>query len=178
VSQKGIATSNPLAEFPQLTGFDGRPGFASVDPDGVYRAYLADGTIVDAARLTAEQVQTWIDARAPHLSEEDAAKERELYTGVDGQNVAEAQLLAPAEELQPKTQLEAFAQDSTSARDLGSLVEKRQVEVTADDSTSARDLGPLVQARQVNCPSIYCLSNYNVCRVYGCTCNSVICVSF
>jgi hypothetical protein len=157
VFQTGIAASNPLADFPQLTGFDGRPGFASVDPDGVYRAYLADGTIVDAARLTSDQVQTWVDVRAPHLSESDAAKERELYTGVDGQNVAEAQLLAPAEALQPKKQLEAFA---------------------ARGSTSARDVGPLVEKRQLGCPSLYCASDYTVCGLYGCTCNSVICVVF
>ncbi|KAM0718423.1 hypothetical protein Q7P37_005493 [Cladosporium fusiforme] len=141
----GIATSNPLADFPKLTGFDGRPGFASVDPDGVYRAYLADGTVVDAARLTSDQVQTWIDARAPLLSEADATKERQLYTGIDGQNVSDDQLLAPAEDLQPKTQLKNFAHDSKSAR----------------------DMGPLIDKRQISCPSIYCLNNYNVCRVYG-----------
>lgn len=152
--QDGIAAS--LVDFPKLTGFDGRPGFASVDPDGVYRAYLADGTIVDAARLTVDQIQSWIVARAPHLSEDEAAKERQLYTGVDGQNVAEAQLLAPSEELQPKAQLESFARESTSTR----------------------DLGPLVEKRQIACPSIYCLNNYNVCRVYGCVCNSVICQIF
>jgi hypothetical protein len=139
-----------------LTGFDGRPGFASADPDGVYRAYLADGTIIDAARLTSDQVQTWVDARAPHLSEGDAAKERQLYTGVDGQDVPEAQLLAPPQELLPKSQLEAFAKDSTSAR----------------------DVGPLVGKRQLGCPSLYCTTDYTICGMYGCTCNSVICVLF
>lgn len=79
-----------------------------VDQDGVYRAYLADGTIVDAARLTSEQVQTFVDARAPHLPEEDAARERQLYADVDGQNVPEAQLLNPAEELKPTKYLEMF----------------------------------------------------------------------
>lgn len=113
-----MATSNPLAGFPKLTGFDGRPGFAFADPDGVYRAYLADGTVIDAARLTPDQVQTWIDARAPRLSASDAAKERQLYTGVDDRNVPEAQLLAPPEELQPKSQLEAFAEDLKSVRDM------------------------------------------------------------
>ena len=111
-------------DFPKLTGFDGRPGFAFADPDGVYRAYLADGTVVDAARLTPEQIQTWVDARAPHLPESDAAEERLLYTGVDGQNVPEAQLLAPPEELMPKTQLETFAKDAIFARDMGPLVGK------------------------------------------------------
>ena len=125
-----------------------------VDSDGVYRGYLADGTIVDAARLTSDQVQTWIDARAPLLSEVDAAKERQLYTGVDGQNVAEDQLLDPAEELRPKAQIEAFSQDSTSAR----------------------DMGPLVEKRQTSCPTLYCSSRPTVCRVYGCLCNSVLCV--
>ena len=109
-------------DFPKLTGFDGRPGFAFADPDGVYRAYLADGTVVDAARLTPDQIQTWVDARAPHLSESDAAKERELYTGVDGLDVPEAQLLAPPEELLLKTQLESFAEVLISARDMGPVV--------------------------------------------------------
>lgn len=122
--QAVIVTSNPLVDFPKLTGFDGRPGFASVDPDGVYRAYLADGTIVDAARLTSDQVQIFIDARAPHLSEADATKERQLYTGVDGQNVPDDQLLAPPEDVQPKEQLEKFAQSLKSARDMGPLVKR------------------------------------------------------
>jgi hypothetical protein len=101
-------TGNPLADFPKLTGFDCRPGFAMVDPDGVYRAYLADGTIVDAVRLTADEVQTFVDARAPFMSEEEAAKERQLYTGVDGQNVPEALLFNPADELRPKALLETY----------------------------------------------------------------------
>lgn len=147
--QEGIATSNPLADFPKLTGLDGRPGFASVDPDGVYRAYLADGTIVDAARLTADQVQTWVDARAPLLTEDDAAKESQLYAGVDGQNVPEAQLLAPA----AKTQLEASVQDSTSTR----------------------DVGPLVEKRQLDCPALYCIYDQYICNRYGCACNSIFC---
>jgi hypothetical protein len=151
VSQKGIATSNPLADFPQLTGFNDRPGFASADPDGVYRAYLANGTIIDAARLTSEQVQTWVNARAPYLSAEEAMKERELYTGVNGQDVAEAQLLAPAEALQPKKQLEAFARDSTSAL----------------------DVGPLVDRRRASCPTIVCLRSPNLCK--ACTCNGILC---
>lgn len=151
-----MATSNPLADFPKLTGFDGRPGFAYADPDGVYRAYLGDGTIVDAARLTSDQVQTWIDARAPQLSKADAAEERELYTGVDGQNVPDDQLLAPAEELRPKKQLDLWAQDAISAR----------------------DVGPLVEKRQTICPTFYCGSNSLVCRVYGCRCNGSICVVF
>lgn len=111
-------------DFPKLTGFDGRPGFAFADPDGVYRAYLADGTVVDAAHLTPDQIQTWVNARAPHLPESDAAKERLLYTGVDGQTIPEAQLLAPPEELMPKTQLETFAKDAIFARDVGPLVGK------------------------------------------------------
>jgi hypothetical protein len=115
---------NPLADLPKLTGFNGRDGFAMVDPDGVYRAYLADGTIVDAARLTSEQVQTFVDARAPFQSEEEAAKERQLYTGVDGQNVPEAQLFDPADELRPKALLEGFNRDLTSLRDMGALVEQ------------------------------------------------------
>lgn len=123
---------------------------------GVYRAYLEDGTVVDAARLTPEQIQTWIDVRAPHLSEGDAAKERQLYTGVDGKNVSEAQLLVPLEELLPKTQLGSFAKDAISAR----------------------DVGPLVGERQVNCPTFYCTASVGVCRIYGCSCNGVICVVF
>jgi hypothetical protein len=119
-----IATSNPLADLPKSTGFNGRPGFAMVDPDGVYRAYLEDGTIVDAARLTSEQVQTFVDARAPSLSEEDANRERQVYTGVDGQDVPEDQLLDPAEELKPEALLEEFARYSKSPRDMGPLVRR------------------------------------------------------
>ena len=107
-----------------MTGLKGQVGFAHVDPDGVYRAYLADGTIVDAARLTSEQVQTFVNARAPHLSEEDAAKERQLYAGVDGQNVPDAQLLNPAEELKPTKYLEMFPEYSSCIRDKGPFVGK------------------------------------------------------
>lgn len=107
-----------------MTGFKGQVGFTHVDPDGVYRAYLADGTIVDAARLTSEQVQTFVDARAPHLSEEDAARERQLYVVVDGQDVPEAQLLNPAEELKPTKYLEMFPEYSSCIRDKGPFVGK------------------------------------------------------
>lgn len=69
ILQAGIAASNPLAYLPKLKGLDGHAGFEFVDPDGVYRTYIANGTVIDAARLTAAQIQTWIDARAPHLSE-------------------------------------------------------------------------------------------------------------
>lgn len=107
-----------------MTDLKGQVGFAHVDPDGVYRAYLADGTIVDAARLTSEQFQTFVNARAPHLSEEDAAKERQLYAGVDGQNVPDVQLLNPPQELEPKKQLAMFPEYSSCVRDVGPLVGK------------------------------------------------------
>ena len=127
---------------------------AAYEPTGA--AATEVGTVVDAARLTSEQVQTFVDARAPFMSAEEAAKERELYAGVDGQNVAEDQLLDPAEELRPKALLEGFNHDLTSAR----------------------DVGPLVEKRQTICPSFYCGASPSICSIYGCRCNGSICVIY
>lgn len=148
-----------MADLPKLKGLDGHAGFEFVDPDGVYRTYIANGTVIDAARLTAAQIQTWIDARAPHLSEAEAAKERETLAGIDSQSVSDAQLLAPAEDHKPKALLESFA---------------------AEVGISARDEGPLVAKRQggFDCPSFYCVQNAAVCSVYpNCWCNGVLCTT-
>ena len=122
----------------------------NVDTDGVFRAYLANGTVVDAARLAAEQVKLWVDFRAPRLSAADAAKEATIYAGLDSLNVPEAQLLSPSESVKPLAMLAKLAGAAVSPA--SPLLAKRQI---------------------INCPSFYCDSNPQVCLNYGCACISI-----
>ena len=126
----------------------GRPGFAFVDTDGALRAYLPNGTVVDAARLTTEQVQLWVDVRAPRLSEADAAKERTTYA----QNVPESQLLSPPESIKPLAELEKMARAVSSVTPANLLPEKRQIIV---------------------CPAFYCDSNPQACYTFVCACLAI-----
>ncbi|EGP88044.1 uncharacterized protein MYCGRDRAFT_92696 [Zymoseptoria tritici IPO323] len=102
-------------------------GFAFVDPDGIYRAYLADGSVVDAARLTPEQLQHWLDVRAPLLSASDAENERTTYATANPQDVPEEQLLHPPDEIKPHAQIESMAEFVISPNPNPLQVTKRQV---------------------------------------------------
>ncbi|KAK4888743.1 hypothetical protein LTR27_012390 [Elasticomyces elasticus] len=123
--QPAMATANPFEGFPKLSGLDGRLGMANLDPDGVYRLYLADGKVVDAARLTAAQIQTWVDVRAPFLSKADANAERTLYASSNSEAVSDAQLLTPSEDLKPKGQLERLRQTEITLAPRDPLLGKR-----------------------------------------------------
>lgn len=118
--------------------------------DGVLRAYLVDGTVADAARLTAEQVQLWVDVRTPRMSKADAEKERAKYAGLDSLDVPDAQLMSPPESVKPHARI---------------------AQMTAGDISPA---SPLLEKKQIiNCPALYCDSNPRVCLVYGCACLAV-----
>ncbi|KAK5692280.1 hypothetical protein LTR17_025409 [Elasticomyces elasticus] len=120
-----MATTNPFEGFPKLSGLDGRLGMANLDPDGVYRLYLANGTVIDAARLTVAQIQTWVDVRAPFLTEADAKAERTIYASSNSEAVSDAQLLTPTEDLKPKSQLERLLQTEISFDPRNLLLGKR-----------------------------------------------------
>ncbi|KAK5704362.1 hypothetical protein LTR97_003380 [Elasticomyces elasticus] len=155
--QPAIATTNSLEGYPKLSGLDGRVGMANLDPDGVYRLYLANGTVVDAARVTLAQIQTWVDVRAPYLSEADANAERVIYASSNPEAVPDAQLLTPSEDLKPKSQLERLMQ--------------------TEISLASRS--PLLEKREPNCPLFYCVNTAYVCYNYKkCTCGGAICVHF
>ncbi|KAK5692192.1 hypothetical protein LTR17_025483 [Elasticomyces elasticus] len=115
-----MATTNPFEGYPKLTGLHGRI-------DGVYRLYLANGTVVDAARLTLAQIQTWVDVRAPFLTEADANAERTIYASSDFEAVSDAQLLTPSEDLKPKSRLERLMQTEITLAPRDPLLGKRQV---------------------------------------------------
>ncbi|KAK7943412.1 uncharacterized protein PG986_012525 [Apiospora aurea] len=55
-------SETPLAPLPDLMRAEHNYGFASVDLDGIYRSYHADGTVVDAARLARAQLETYFAA--------------------------------------------------------------------------------------------------------------------
>lgn len=127
-----------------------------MDPDGIYRAYLADGSVVDAARLTPEQLQHWLDVRAPLLSASDAENERTTYATANPQDVPEEQLLHPPDEIKPHAQIESMAEFVISPNP-----------------------NPLqVTKRQVACPPMYCVYRSGVCQIYGCRCNSAVCTLY
>lgn len=68
-----------FADFPSLSGLKNDIGIFYVDPDGVYRAYLVNGTVVDAKRLTRDQIDIWLNARASQLPTAQAEEEHALY---------------------------------------------------------------------------------------------------
>ncbi|KAK4917214.1 hypothetical protein LTR49_014835 [Elasticomyces elasticus] len=111
-----MATTNPFEGFPKLSGLDGRL---------VYRLYLANGMVIDAARLTVAQIQTWVDVRAPFLTEADAKAERTIYASSNSEAVSDAQLLTPTEDLKPKSQLERLLQTEISFDPRNLLLGKR-----------------------------------------------------
>ncbi len=131
-----------------------------MDADGVYRSYQANGTVVDAARLSKAQINTWLALAEGHLSDTQFAEKQALFDDVDGMTVPEDQLIEPPELVKPTDLLAAYA---------------------ASQQISHRDDGPLIDRRlaQVNClaTGLYCLGAPQRCKIPGCVCNSVICVT-
>ncbi|KAK8070084.1 hypothetical protein PG994_006700 [Apiospora phragmitis] len=72
----------PLAELPDLVRAEHNHGFASIDPDGIYRSYHINSTVVDAARLTRAQLDTYLAAVDRVLGNERAEAERAHFTAL------------------------------------------------------------------------------------------------
>lgn len=132
----------------------------NVDADGIYRVYVVNGSVADAARLTAEQLETWLLARANsgQLDAAQIAAERKELLLVDGAAVAEAELLHPPEAIKPKEKLALMA--------------------TAGNVTPRSAL----QARQdvPTCAPLFCVNDAGRCRIVyppgRCICNGSVCV--
>ena len=144
--------------MPNLT-LDGNQGFLNLDSDGVYRAYAVNGTVISAARLTADEITIYVDARAPALSATDAETERAIFSTVDSSAVPDDELLNPPAAVQP-TELLASVKSYVSPREVGPLEEaakKRQVTYFCEYFG-------------------YCVGNPAACFVgIGCRCNGVFC---
>ena len=148
-----------MAEFPKLVTAKDGYGFWNVDVDGVYRSYHSNGTVLDAARLTEDQINTYLSAINGVLSETEFAEKQALFAGVSGLTVPEAQLLNPPEAVKPHDLLDQIAEeDEIVKRNGGGLLAERQT---------------------INCPvtGLYCLGAPRNCNVRGCVCNSVICIT-
>lgn len=133
----------------------------NVDADGIYRAYVVSGSVVvDAARLTAEQTETWLLARAGsgQLDEVQIAVERKEVLLADSAAVAEAELLHPPDAIKPKDKLALM--------------------VAAGNVTPRSAL----QARQdvPTCAPLFCVNDARRCRIVyppgRCVCNGSVCV--
>ncbi|KAK3710911.1 hypothetical protein LTR37_009932 [Vermiconidia calcicola] len=118
---------NPLATLPELPmgAFAGDVSFLNADVDGVYRAYLDNGTVAAAARMDAVQIETWLSARANsgQLSEAQVANERASFAFANSSAVPDEQLLNPPESVKPAGNFE-----DTTPLDLAPLG-KRQLPV-------------------------------------------------
>ncbi|KAI7778226.1 hypothetical protein LA080_002491 [Diaporthe eres] len=156
---------NPLASFPILSFPEATRGFWNVDNDGIYRAYLANGTIVDAARLSKEQIQTYISAIEGHVSQAEFDAKRAIFASVDSATVPQEQLLSPPEDVVPTEKISGMQRGS------------RRSDLPPD--MSPREEGPLVQRQILPCFATgqYCIQKPFSCPQF-CVCNSIICVGF
>ncbi|KAK3675428.1 hypothetical protein LTR78_004511 [Recurvomyces mirabilis] len=99
-----------LPTFPKLQGLScENEGFMSIDTDGVYRAYLADGTVTDASRLSPQQIQIFLSACEPWESTTEMQELRTIYTDVDSSRIPDEQLLNPSDSARPWDKIAAFA---------------------------------------------------------------------
>ncbi|KAH8662485.1 hypothetical protein BX600DRAFT_437877 [Xylariales sp. PMI_506] len=88
--------------------------FASVGPDGVFRSWAYNGTVLDAARLSNAQVNAWIGlAQGSHL---EAWRQDQINTigSSDGTNVSDNELFNPPAAIIPTAQLEAALNAGTT----------------------------------------------------------------
>ncbi|KAK7732405.1 hypothetical protein SLS63_005083 [Diaporthe eres] len=156
---------NPLANFPILSFPEATRGFWNVDNDGIYRAYLANGTIVDAARLSKEQIQTYIYAIEGHVSQAEFDAKKAIFAGVDSATVPQEQLLSPPEDVVPTEKISGMQRGF------------RRSDLPPD--MSPREESPLVERQILPCFATgqYCIQQPFSCPQF-CVCNSVICVGF
>jgi hypothetical protein len=122
----------------------------NVDPDGVYRAYLANGTVVDAVRLTGANIATFLSAveSVGQLSTAQMAEKRTAFANITGLGVPDAQLLDPPEDVKLKEGLEGVA-------------------------ASVGEAPPLIVGCKFNG---YCTDDKTGCAKHGlCVCNGVSC---
>ncbi|KAK8085562.1 hypothetical protein PG997_006833 [Apiospora hydei] len=102
------------AALPNLLRAEHNYGFASVDPDGIYRSYHANGTVVDAARLTRAQLETYFAALERFAGAERTEAERPHFATVgDTDAVPEELLLNPPPEVLPTAKLAAKLEQVT-----------------------------------------------------------------
>lgn len=159
---------NPLASFPMLSiKPEDDLAFMNPDYDGVYRAYLVDGTVIDAARLSNVQIETYLSVMedSGELSEERVAAERAAFASTDNAAVPEIELLNPPESVKPLAKLAMVQEEiNRSPIDVGPL-ERRQ-------------RGPLPVIQPCPIPGFYCLATPQTCirqNPNRCRCNGVYC---
>ncbi|KAK4560674.1 hypothetical protein LTR86_005252 [Recurvomyces mirabilis] len=99
-----------LPTFPMLQGLScENEGFMSIDTDGVYRAYRADGTVADASRLSPQQIQIFLSACEAWESTTGMQELRSIYTDVDSSRIPDEQLFIPLDSARPWDKIAAFA---------------------------------------------------------------------
>ncbi|KAK7932157.1 hypothetical protein PG985_002869 [Apiospora marii] len=151
-----LSGGDPNAQLPELVRAEHNNGFASIDPDGIYRSYHVNGTVVDAARLTQAQLDTYLAALEQVSGAERAGAERVHFNAVLAATaVPEERLLHPLPEVVPTAKLAAKLDQVKAAAAKGDGLEKRQLGCQA---------------------TLYCLDNPSSCVIHSCWCNGVICV--
>jgi hypothetical protein len=149
-----------LPNFPDLIRAAGYAhGFASVDRDGVYRSYHVDGHVLDAARLSRAQLNTYLDAlegavTAGEYDEVQLAADRVHFSTVNSAAVPEDQLLHPSIDVVPTAKLAHGLQQLHEYESRNGGLARRQYEMCVVHN--------------------YCMGTGG-CG-YPCYCNGVICV--
>ncbi|OJD14647.1 hypothetical protein AJ78_05023 [Emergomyces pasteurianus Ep9510] len=73
-----------------------------ISADGILRVFAVDGTVLGYVRLTAEQLQHWIDSHASVLTEEELRLLQEAWANADTSKVSEEQIWNPSADLLPQ----------------------------------------------------------------------------
>ncbi|OJD10679.1 hypothetical protein AJ78_08381 [Emergomyces pasteurianus Ep9510] len=138
---------------------DPEGGFKHVGDDGIARSYAPDGTVIDAVRLTNEQL---MEAAGHQQDPEDKKHLEEIWEGVNGFDVPEQQLLNPHKSLLPR-----MLKDEVLAKEL----QKREEETLAalgQSKNVIRDLSARNRCFNLTCRSyVFCLqTGCNDCVVY------------
>ncbi|KAK8053198.1 hypothetical protein PG996_012499 [Apiospora saccharicola] len=148
---------DPHTQLPALVRAENNNGFGSIDPDGIYRSYHVNGTVVDAARLTRAQIDTYLAAVEDFAGAERAGAERVHFDAVlAAAAVPEEQLLHPPPEVVPTDELAA-------------KLEQVEKAAKGDGGAEKGELG----ACEVR---LYCWSKQSKCTPHKCWCNGSICV--
>ncbi|KAK8131223.1 hypothetical protein PG984_007661 [Apiospora sp. TS-2023a] len=146
---------DPNAQLPALVRAEHNNGFASIDPDGIYRSYHVNGTVVDAARLTRAQIDTYLAAVEDFAGAERAGAERVHFDAVlAAAAMPEEQLLHPPNEVVPTAKL---------------ADKLEQVEKAAKGGVEKGELDDC-QTR------LYCIDKPSKCQMHKCWCNGSVCI--
>lgn len=145
------------ATIPTLNNLDSW-GFVNLDVDGVLRSWSSNGTVLDAAPLDPDQIETYINMREGVVNAQVTTDEKATFANINGLDVPTAQLLNPPVDIYPVKEI--------SNAEASRLAHNGVLPVAAANPLEAR-----------SCVPAYCYGQNYYCEVYtGChACYGYVC---